>query len=402
MVIADFFDKITKGAWSVCGAILLLILAFIVAGIVKSLVIKLLSKTKLNDIQAKANEGAQSDGTKRLTVIEYIAQLVYLIVFLLFMPGIFSLLGVGSVTEPILDLLKTIWGFVPHILAAVIVLVVGNLVAKLVRQLLIPVFNKLNVNKLQDKAGIEVKDEARLSNTLAYIVYVLIMIPVVIVALQALKISAISSPAVNMLDTIMQFIPNIAVAIILIWIGTIIGKFAGNVLKQLIASTGVDAKVKELVGSKFPNFELSGTIGLIVTIVIDIFFIVQGISVLKLAVLDNIGGAIIGYMPNVLAAVLILVAAFLCTVAVDKAFEKAGIRDYSIIARVAIIVVAVFMVLNQLGIAGSIVNTAFVIIIAAVAVAFAIAFGIGGRDFAKDRLSKLTKTLDEISSKKNK
>ena len=62
-------------------------------------------------------------------------------------------------------------------------------------------------------------------------------------------------------------------------------------------------------------------------------------------------------------------------------------------------VFAVFMALNQLGIATDIVNQAFVLIVGAVAVAFAIAFGLGGRDFASKQLDKLDKTVDTESEK---
>mgnify|MGYP002508643359 CR=1 FL=1 len=137
---------------------------------------------------------------------EFVGKLVYLLVFLLFVPGIFSALGLGSVMAPINNVLNTIWGYVPNLVAAAIVLMVGSLIAKLVRQLLVPVFDKLNVNKLQEKAGIEVKNADRLSNTLAYIVYVLILIPTVIMALNVLNITVISVPAVSMLNSVIGFI----------------------------------------------------------------------------------------------------------------------------------------------------------------------------------------------------
>ena len=62
------------------------------------------------------------------------------------------------------------------------------------------------------------------------------------------------------------------------------------------------------------------------------------------------------------------------------------------IAKTAIVVVAVFMVLIQLGIATTIVSAAFIIVLGALAVAFAIAFGIGGRDFAANTLKKFEST----------
>ena len=104
-------------------------------------------------------------------------------------------------------------------------------------------------------------------------------------------------------------------------------------------------------------------------------------------------------MPNVLAAVLIIIAAFFCAAAVEKIMKKGGLKDYAAFAKAAIIVVAVFMALNQLGIAAAIVNTAFIIILAALGIAFAVAFGVGGRKFAADQLDKLEKKMYEDKKK---
>lgn len=396
----NLLSKIVNSIGGVLAALLLLILAFVVSSIVRNLVTNLLKKTKLAQLNM-AQPGVQGGSPLNtgIGIIEYIGKFVYLFVFLLFVPGIFTALGVSSIATPLTQLLNTVWGYVPSIFAAIIVLIAGSIIAKLVRELLIPVFIRLKVDQLQEKMGITVDNNARLSVTLAYIVYVFIMIPVVIVALQALNITAVTNPAVSMLSVVFTFIPQIVVAIILIWIGALIGKFAGQIVSRLIASSGADAKVKELVGEKAQNFVFSKTVGLIVTIVLDIFFIVEGVDILKLSVLSGIGERLISYLPNVLAAVLIIIAAFFCAAAVEKIMKKGGLKDYAIYAKSAIIVVAVFMALNQLGIAAAIVNTAFIIILAALGIAFAVAFGVGGRKFAADQLDKLEKKIDEDKKK---
>lgn len=70
-------------------------------------------------------------------------------------------------------------------------------------------------------------------------------------------------------------------------------------------------------------------------------------------------------------------------------------KGSALIAKVAIITLGVFLSLYQLGIATSIVNAAFVIVLGALAVAFAVAFGIGGRDFASHMLKKLEDKMDD-------
>lgn len=389
-VVDMFISFLGTGLWAVIKAVLILVLAFVVAAIVKSLVVKLLAKTKVSALFTKSN----IDVAK---AAESIGKIIYLLVFLLFVPGIFESLGMNEISVPILNILNTIWGYLPNILAAAIVLWVGFFVAKLVREILAPVFNKLKIDHLQEIAGIEASDKAKLSETLAYIVYVLILIPVIITALQALDISAISNPAIQMLDIIFGFIPNILVALVLIIVGCMVAKLAGTIVENLIASAGLDAKLSGLLDGKTSNFVLSKVIGKTVQVIMVIFFIVESFGVLRLQILTDIGSTIIGYMPYVLASVLILVVCFICSAIVQKVLVKSGQTTYVLPAKCVIYGLGGFMVLNELGIASEIVNTAFILIIAALAIAFAIAFGIGGKDFAARALKKLEDKQEEGS-----
>lgn len=120
--------------------------------------------------------------------------------------------------------------------------------------------------------------------------------------------------------------------------------------------------------------------------------IVEGFSMLHLSVLTDIGNAVIGYMPYILASALILLACYVCDGLAGKALSKGNHTILAIVSKIAIYTVGAFMVLSELGIAKEIVNTAFILIIAALAIAFAISFGIGGRDFAEKILKKFYDT----------
>ena len=91
----------------------------------------------------------------------------------------------------------------------------------------------------------------------------------------------------------------------------------------------------------------------------------------------------------VIKAILIGIAAFLGASFLEKTIGGTGAKGAASIAKAVIYTVAAFMILSQLGFASVIVNYAFIISLSALAVAFAVAFGIGGRDFAK-------KTLDSV------
>lgn len=379
-----FFSPLARllgeGMMGVVKAVLLLVLAYFIASAVRSMLKALLNKTSFCK--------SQEDGAKKESIVEYIGDIAYLFVMLLFVPGIFSALGASTIATPILDMMRSIWSFLPNLLGAGIVLMLGNLVAKLIRQLLAPALKKANVDKLQEKLGCETPSEVSLSETLAYLVYVLILIPVIIAALQVLKLDVLTAPATVMLQEILTYIPLVAAALFVASLGVVLGRLVSQIVTRLIAASGADEKVKEFIGETSYKFSLSGIVGSILNGVIVILFTVQGVNLLKLEILTKVGTAIIGYLPNILAAVLVMAAAWIGSAAAQRAFEKNGFTCCAAFIRGLILIIAGFMILSQLGIAVSIVNEAFIIILTGAALAFAIAFGIGGADIVKKYLAK--------------
>ena len=146
-------------------------------------------------------------------------------------------------------------------------------------------------------------------------------------------------------------------------------------------------KVNAIIGGKKPIL-LSKIITEVVKYLIIVLFVVQALDSLALGVLSSVGVAIIAYLPNVLAAIIVAIAAFIgYRVVENKLGEKCSTCATAV--KAAIIVVASFFILSQLGIASTLVNTAFIIILGAAGVAAALAFGLGGREFAAKLLNKI-------------
>jgi len=382
-------ESFLSGVPSVIHAVLLLVLAYAVALIAKSLVVKGLKLLNVDKRIDKLGIVDEITGSS----LDFIGKLVFVIVFLMFLPAVLEKLGIDNVSTPITMLVTQFLNYIPNIIAAIIILMIGSLVAKIVRQLITPILKKLNVDKLQEKAGISTSENATISSVISYIIYVIILIPVIIAALQALNITAISNPAMAMLNSMFQMLPNIFVAIALVVIGTIVAKIIGKLLAQILSGFGTDSLWKKIVpsdNSKLKDFSLSKAIGEFVKYIIILLFVVEATNVINLEVFRNVGGAIIAYLPMVISSVIILGIALLISSWVGGFIQNKypDAKLTSMIAKTAIIVVAVFMVLIQLGIATTIVNAAFIIVLGAIALAFAIAFGIGGRDFAANTLKK--------------
>lgn len=385
----EFFSRyLTPAILSVIKAALFLILGLAAATIVSKLLKKLAGK-----LQEKLVKKTGNEETREL-LKDFVGKLSFLLIFLLFVPSISQALGLAEMSAPILNVLNVVWMYLPKLIAAAIILWVGFLIAGLVRDLLIPAFNRIKLDRLQEKAGIETKPSAKLSNTLAYIVYVLILIPVIITALTVMDIKAISQPAIGMLNTIFDYVPRILAASVIVIIGCMVAKLAGGIVERLLAATGLDARISKLLDGKAAGFVLSKVVGTIVQVVLVIFFAVESMSILRLEIISSIGGSIIGYLPYVLAAVLILIACYVCASIAEKALKKNGHEVGALFAKSAIYTLGGFMILNELGVASTIVNAAFVIVVAAFGVAFALAFGIGGREFASKMLDKLASKFD--------
>src|SRR5690554_6361023 len=375
---------------NIISAILLLVLALVVAAIAKRIVVKLLEKVRADKYIDKLGITDEATGSS----LVFIGKLVFLIIFLLFLPAVLDKLGMQSVSAPIVSLINQFINYIPNIIVAIVILAVGMFIAKLVRQLLTPLLKKLNVDKVQEKAGISSTENTAISSVIAYIVYVLILIPVFIAALQVLNISAISVPAIAMLDTIVSFLPNIFAAIAIVLIGTFIARIVGNLLAEILSGVGTDSIVQKAIPegtAKIKDFSLSKAIGEIVKYILILLFVVEAINILQLDVLQFAGEAIIAYLPLVISAIIIIGAALLAATWIESLLAKrfSNAKTIAFVVKAIIITLAVFMTLNQLGIAPSIVNAAFIITLGAFAVAFAISFGIGGRDFAGSVLKKI-------------
>ncbi len=393
----EFLNSILYSVPDVIFAIILLVVAFIAAGIVKSLVVKLLKAVKAENFLSKL--GVKDTATN--SSIEFVAKLAYFVTFLLFLPGVLDKLGMQSVSSPITGMVNSFLAFVPKLVAAGIIIAVGIFIANIVKELLIPVLKAVKVDALQEKAGIKTSENTAVSSIVANVVYGIIILVVITSALDQLEIAAVSDPANAVVATIFDIIPSVLGAIVIIAVGVFIAKLVAKLLENLLAGVGADTLIEKVTGNPSKKLVLSKMISGIVKYVLVIIFLVQGLNVLKLPVLTEVGAAIIGYMPAALSAALILAVGIFAANTVEAALVKKfpAAKASALVARIAVYVLTAFLCLSQLGVATAIVETTFILIIAALCVAFAVAFGVGGRKFAADQLEKLEKKIDDNEAK---
>jgi hypothetical protein len=241
-------------------------------------------------------------------------------------------------------------------------------------------------------------------------VYVLVLIPTAIAALNALEINAISEPAIAMLELVLQKIPQVLTAAVVLGVFYFIGRFISELVTNILASLGFNnifgwlglpplspvATEPEMVvpSDPMPAAPLrhrtpSEIAGAIAWIAIVLFGAVAATEVLQLPELTTIVRAILRISAQVLSGVAVFgVGLYLANLAFTL-INAAGNRQAHTLAqtaRIAVIALVGAMALQQMGVATSIVNLAFGLLFGAIAVAIALAFGLGGRDIAADQI----------------
>lgn len=395
--IQNFLSNILQIIPDILWAVILLVLAFVVANVVKGLVTKLLKSIKAEEFLSKI--GVKDTATN--SSVEFVGKLVYFVTFLLFLPAVLDKLGMHSVSAPITSMVNSFLAFIPKLVAAVIIVAIGLFVANIIKDLLISVLKAIKVDEIQKKAGIKASENTTFSSIIANVIYGVIILVVITSALDKLEIRAISTPANAIVTSIFNTIPSVLAAIVIIAAGVFIAKLVAKLLESLLAGVGTDSLLEKISGKATKKIALSKIISEVVKYVLVVIFLVQGINVLNLPVLTNIGAAVINYLPAVLTAIIILAvgmfAANTAEACLVKKFPEAKLS--ALIVKGAIYVFVGFVCLNQLGVAIAIVEKTFILIVAALCVAFAVAFGVGGRTFAANTLEKLEKKMDDNEKK---
>jgi small-conductance mechanosensitive channel len=195
------------------------------------------------------------------------------------------------------------------------------------------------------------------------------------------------------LDNLIGFIPNLIGFLVLLLVGYIVAKVVAGVVRKLLQTVGLDKQLHESDANKYvdrvlPGASPSNGIARAVFWLVFVFFVFAAIGALRIPAVTTFMNQVLAYLPNIIAAILIFVVAALVAGAVAAGVTKlmGDTPTGKIVASVVpavVMVIALFMILNQLRIAEEIVTIAFAATMGALALGLALAFGLGGRDVAR-------------------
>jgi small-conductance mechanosensitive channel len=210
-------------------------------------------------------------------------------------------------------------------------------------------------------------------------------------------------PLENALSTFLSYLPQLVGAIIILIIGYVVARILEAVVGRALQAVGFDrwmerGGIKQFFDRAQTNYTPATVLGLLVFWFVFIIAITMAADALGIPQVSAVLGQLIAYIPSIIAAILILILAALLANFLSGIVRGATGSDLlASIARYAIIVYAVFAAITQLGIAVELTAPTFLIVLGAVALAAALAFGIGGREVARDILEKAYNRRQEVA-----
>ena len=376
--ISNAFSKVMTGLSPIgpfVAAIVIFLVGKFVAGKIKDILVKVLSKTSLDERFGKLignNAG----------VSNIVANIVHALLLIFVVTLALSKAGMGEAVEPLKNMLNDFIGFIPNILGAGVLGFIAIFGAKIVKNLLENVFMGA---KLDERLGSE-PGTTPISKAISTSVFCFIILFLAPAILETLGLKQISEPITAIVNKITGAVPNIVIAAVVLGIGFLIAQIAQKLVKNLLDATGANA-LPAKVGLDIPqegNRSVSSVVSYVVMLSIVVIIVSQAIELLKLPLLTELSAGLVGGYLNVLAAVIIFGFGLLAS---KFAFEKLSDKNLTLakVARIGILVLTGVVALQRSAIAPELTGLPFVTGVVAIGFAVgvggAIALGLGGKDY---------------------
>ena len=359
------------------GGTLLVLIAWLAATLLRALVARLLSITDWDDRLSK--QAGMEPMSKN------VGNVLFWLVILLFIPAILGAYDLQGLLAPVQGMINKVLAMLPNVFAAFVIGFVGWLVAKVMRGLVTNLLAAAGADKAGHSAGFD--QSVHLSRVAGTLVFIFIFIPTLIAALDALQIEAVSRPATDMLAQILNAVPQIVAAGLILIVTWYVARFASALVTRLLNGMGLDSLPEKIgLGREFGGqFKPSNLVGVVIMFFAMLFATVEAANQLNFTQVRDVVTTFISFGGDVLLGGMILLIGFWLANVAHTAITRAGAdnaKGLARLAQVAIIGLVIAMGLRAMGIADDIVNLAFGFTFGAIAVAVALSFGLGGREAA--------------------
>lgn len=384
----------------------LLILAWITASAVKAIVTSVLNKTNIDE---RINQRIQSPDTEtekaQFTLSKTLSETAYWLIFLFFIPSVLEAFSLSGTLEPVVSMLNKVLGYLPNIFSASVLFAIGWFVANVVQRLTKNLLMSFSIDQLSEKLHLtKILQGSTISDVASKVVYFLIIVPLTISALDTLEIEAISVPAKNMLNIIVEYIPLVLGSAVLMGIGVLLANWISELATSVLETIGfnrlgqwlgIQDEYQPVVANGQTPSKLAGSLAKVTVLY---FVAIEALNILQLHTVTLLLQDVLIMAGHILMGLVVLgiglfIANFLAQLIQRSQVQQAHLL--SLVARGGIILLASAMALRQMGLANDIVNMAFGALVGGLGIAAAIAFGFGGREVAADILKDARDSLSK-------
>lgn len=382
----------------IVGAAILLLIAWIIATVIRFSISRVFKATKLDE--RLTSQAGLEETAEQFSLSDSLANVIYWFIFLLFLPAVLDALNMHGLLGPVQGMVDKVLAILPNIFGAGLILLVGWFIARVVRQMVSSLLMAAGADRLGGRVGLDTTPGGRsLSTLIGTVVYALVLIPAVIAALNALQIAAVSDPASEMLTALLAAVPAIFGAVVVLGIAYFVGRLVADLVTNVLTGVGFNQVLtwvglggEPAEGQRTP----SEVAGYLVLVAIMLFSAIEAAELVKFAMVAVLLAQFIDFAAQVALGVVVFgLGLYFANLARSIILATGGSQSNLLAhgARLAILIFASALALRQTGIADDIVNLAFGILLGTIAVAVAIAFGIGSREVAARLVLRWSETL---------
>ncbi len=376
----DSFMNTTGGFLpNIIGALLVLIIGWFIARALRSLTKTLLGKTDLDNRLFKTTKSNFSPEAM-------ISKLVYFIVMLIVLMVVLEKLGVTDVLDPLKSMVDQFLSAVPKIITAGIIGFAGYMIATIVSEFM--GFAGESLDRFSAKMGFATND-FDLGKLVKQVVFIIIFVPILIIAIDKLGFKTLSEPLTGMLQTMLNAIPKLIAAAIILAVFYFGGKFVTGILKELLANLGVDNMANKMgIANMLGQNSMSSVASNLVFAFLMFTGVIAAAEQLEFGQITVLLNDLLEMAGRILFGLIIMaIGNWISTTASGAVQDK----FLAMITRMATLGLFLAIALRTMGIANDIVNLAFGLTLGAVAVAVALSFGLGGREAAGKQMEHILK-----------
>jgi len=303
----------------------------------------------------------------------------------------------SGMIQPFQEFFSTLIGFLPTLIAVLILLLIAWILAKVLRSGARRLMRATTIDKRLGKGG-DPEDPSQFpvaqgtGTAVFWIVWVLFILAI----LQVLGVQGLFDSIIVAFQKIFSAVPNIIAAVLVLGIFYLVGRLLARLVTTGLASIHFDElPVKLGLAKEAPKGagSASSVAGYIVMVFIMLFAIIMAADLLGFAAVNELIGVLTQFLGLVLLGAVIIGVGIFVANFVANMLRTAGRAEAMVsLARIGIILLSVLLGIRAMGFANDIILLGFGLAFGAVAIAAAVAFGLGGREVAGQLLARWTGT----------